>query len=359
MPDDSPARFSRDEWRVALTRTWHEFRISQATDIAASLAYYAVLSVFPAVLAGLAVLGAFGTAEDVTREVLSVLADVGGERAADALQEPVGQLLDASHQWFAIVVGLAGTLWSVSGYLGAFGRGMNRILHVEEGRPFWSSRPRMILVAAVLTALGAVVAVLLLVSGPVADAVWRTLGLGEEATPWWDVVKVPVVVVIVAVIIAILYWATPNVKRRHVRWISIGASGAVLVWIVTTALFGWYVVGFRTFERNYGVLGGAVAFLLWVWLSNLAVVFGAVLDSEIERVRQVRAGVHAVVFLDLPLRDDRMVRRNRRQREADVRATSELARAAVADPDAPARSAPVHRAEDAPATTGSATAGRH
>lgn len=344
MPDDSPARFSRDEWRVALTRTWHEFRIAQATDIAAALSYYAVLAVFPAALAALSVLGAFGTAEEVARQVLDVFADLGGARVADALQQPVEQLLDASHQWFAIVVGVVGTLWSVSGHLGTFGRAMNRILHVEEGRAFWSSRPRMILVAAVLSVLGAVVAVLLLVSGPAADAVARVLGLGDEATPWWDIGKLPVVVAIVAVMIAILYWATPNVQRRHVRWISVGASVALLVWVVTTALFGWYVIGFGTFERNYGVFGGAVAFLMWVWLSNLAMVFGAVLDSEVERVRQLRAGVHAAVFLALPLRDDRMLRRNREQREGDVRASSALARAAVADPDAPAR-APGHRAE--------------
>ncbi|KQM81167.1 YihY/virulence factor BrkB family protein [Agromyces sp. Leaf222] len=322
--EDSPIRISRHEWRLIGVRAWHEFRINQSYDVAAALTYYAVLTVFPAALASLAILGTFGTAEEVTRAVLSVLADLGGDSIAAALSEPVAQLLNASHQWFAILVGSAGALWSVSGYLGVFGRGMNRILNVEEGRPFWKSRPLMVLTAIIVLVLVAALALILLLSGPIADAAARTLGLDEGVVFWWDLVKIPIAVALMAATVALLYWAAPNVRRRDFRWMSVGAAAAVLTWVVVTLLFGWYAVGLGTYERNYGVLGSAVAFLLWVWLSNLAILLGAALDTEVERVRQLRSGMPAEERLQLPIRDDRMIRKNHAQRAADVRAAERL-----------------------------------
>ncbi|GAA1526173.1 membrane protein [Agromyces terreus] len=322
--EDSPIRVSRHEWRLIAVRTWHEFRINQSADIASALTYYAVLTMFPATLAALAILGAFGTAQDVTRDVLGVVSDLGGDSVAAALSGPVEELLDRSHQWFAIFVGLAGALWSTSGYLGVFGRGMNRILHVGEGRPFWKSRPLMLLVAAAALVLGGALALILLLSGPVADAAARSLGLDEGVVFWWDLAKIPLALGLMALTIALLYWATPNVRRRNFRWFSVGAVGAMLVWAAATLLFGWYAVGFGTYERNYGALGFAVAFMLWFWLSNLAIMLGAVLDTEVERVRQLRSGIPAEEHLHLPLRDDRMIRKNREQREADVRAAADL-----------------------------------
>ena len=322
--EDSPIRVSRHEWRLIAVRTWHEFRINQSADIASALTYYAVLTVFPAALAGLAILGAFGTAQDVTRDVLAVVSGLGGDAIAGALGEPVEQLLDASNQWFAIIVGLAGALWTTSGYLGVFGRGMNRIMNVGEGRPFWKSRPLMLLVAVAALALSGAIALILLLSGPIADAAARSLGMDEGVVFWWDLAKIPIVIALVAITITLLYWATPNVRRRNFRWFSVGTAGALVAWTLATVLFGWYALSFGTYERNYGALGVAVAFLLWFWLSNLAIMFGAVLDTEVERVRQLRSGIPAEEHLHLPLRDDRMIRRNREQRESDVRAAAEL-----------------------------------
>ncbi|WP_153683785.1 YihY/virulence factor BrkB family protein [Agromyces agglutinans] len=328
---DSPIHVSGHEWRLILVRTWHEFRINQSYDIAAALTYYATLTVFPAALAALSLLGAFGTAEDVTRNLLQVLADLDGEAMAAALAEPVEQLLGASHQWVAIFIGIGGALWSISGYLGVLGRGMNRILDVEEGRPFWESRPIMIAVAAAVLVLVAAITVLLLLSGPAADSVARTLGLDEGVVFWWDLAKIPVLVALMAATVALLYWATPNVRRRNFRWLSVGAAAAIITWAILTALFGWYVLGFDAYEQNYGVLGGAVAFLLWVGLSNLAILFGAVLDTEVERVRQLRAGIDAEEDLQLPLRDDRLIRKNREQRNADILAAAALKPSSAVD----------------------------
>ncbi len=321
---DSPGRPEAGDWRVILTRTMHEFRISQSWDIAAALTYYAVLTVFPALLGAFALIGIFGSAEPVARTALDVVGDLASEEVAAAVDQPLEQLLDASHAGLAFVTGLVLTLWTVSGYLGTFGRGMNRILGVEEGRPFWESRPVMILVAFVIVVLSSIVAVLLIVSGPIADSVARTIGLSEDLVFAWDLAKLPLVVLIVAVIIALFYWATPNVKRRHFRWMSIGAAGALVSWVVTTALFAAYTLGVRAYERTYGVLGFAVAFLLWVWLSNLALLFGAVLDTEVERTRQLRSGIDAEEHLQLPLRDDRLIQRNREQRNADRLASTRM-----------------------------------
>ncbi|MFE6254406.1 YihY/virulence factor BrkB family protein [Agromyces sp. NPDC057865] len=323
-PVDSPVELTRDDWRTLFRRTLHEFRISQSWDLAAALTYHAVLSVFPALLGALALIGIFGSAEAVARTALDVIGDLAGDQVATAVDEPIEQLLDASHAALAFATGLVLTLWTVSGYLGTFGRGMNRILGVAEGRPFWKSRPLFIGVAVVIVALASIVAVLMLVSGPVADALARSLGLDEGLVIWWDFLKLPVVAVLVAVMIAVLYWATPNVKRRNIRWMSVGAGGALLSWLATTALFTAYVLGVRTYERTYGVLGFAVAFLLWVWLSNLALVFGAVLDTEVERARQLRNGIDAEDGLQLPLRDDRMIQKNRESRNVDRLASSRM-----------------------------------
>ncbi|MFD4421133.1 YihY/virulence factor BrkB family protein [Agromyces sp. NPDC058484] len=325
MPDhDSPAQLSHDDWRVILTRTVHEFRINQVYDIAAALTYYAVLATFPTLLAVLALLGIFGSAEAVANDVLRVIEDLGGSSVVDPLRGAVEQLLDASHAATAFIVGIVVALWATSGFVGSFGRGMNRIYKVEEGRPFWRMRPAMIGISAVLLVLATVSAFAILLTGPIAESTARVLGLDEGVVFWWDLGKLPVLAAITIFVIALLYWAGPNVKRGNLRWFSVGAVAALLAWMITTVLFGGYALGFGSYERMYGALGGAVAFLLWLWLSNLAMLFGAVLDTEVERARQLRAGVAAENQVQLPLRDDRTIETNREQRASDYRASSAM-----------------------------------
>lgn len=325
MPDhDSPAQLSRDDWRVILTRTWHEFRINQVYDIAAALTYYAVLATFPAILATLALLGIFGSAEAVTNDVLRVIEELGGSSVIDPLREAIEQLLNASHAASAFIVGLVGALWATSGFVGAFGRGLNRIYGVEEGRPFWRKRPVMIGISAILLVLATISGFAIVLTGPIAESAARVLGLDEGVVFWWDLGKLPVLAAIAIFVIALLYWAAPNVKRRNLRWFSVGAVAALLSWMIATVVFGSYALGFGSYERTYGVLGGAVAFLLWLWLSNLAMVFGAVLDTEVERARQLRAGIAAEDQVQLPLRDDRMIEKNSAQRANDFRASSAM-----------------------------------
>jgi membrane protein len=338
---DSPVQLSSDDWRVILTRAWHEFRINQVYDIAAALTYYAVLATFPAMLAVLALLGIFGSAEAVANDVLRVIEGLGGSSVIDPLREPIAQLLDASHAAPAFIIGLIAALWATSGYVGTFGRGMNRIYQVEEGRPFWEMRPVMIGVSAAILVLATAAGFAIILTGPIAESAAKVLGLDEGVVFWWDLGKLPLLAGIALFVIALLYWAAPNVKRRNLRWFSVGAGAALLTWMVSTALFGGYALGFGSYERVYGVLGGAVAFLLWIWLSNLAMLFGAVLDTEVERARQLRAGVAAEERVHLPLRNDRLIVKNLEQRARDVRASAAMREPSAVDGmPAPAAAAP-------------------
>ncbi len=250
--------------------------------------------------------------------------------------------MGASHAGFAFAIGLIGTLWAASGFVDAFGRGMNRVYGIEEGRPVWEMRPLMFAVSAVLVVLIAIAGAALVIAGPVAEAVARALGLDEGVAFWWDIGKLPVVAAIGITTMALLYWAAPNVKRSDFRWLTIGALAALLVWVVTTALFGLYVFGFGGYERTYGVVGLIIAFLLWLWLSNLAMLFGAVLDTEVERARQLRAGVDAAEHVQFPLRDDRLIAKNRTQRALDVRASERMRADAIVDGVTPPAGHPPH-----------------
>jgi len=332
MPEhDSPVQLSRGDWRVIFRRTVHEYRIHQVQDIAAALTFYALLASLPAMLATLAAIGIFGRAETAAENVLRVIEDLGDASVADALREPFDQLVNAANAELAFGIGLAATVWAASGFVGAFGRGMNRVYGVKEGRPFWAMRPAMLAVSAAVVVLVAIAGIAIVITGPVAESVARAAGLDEGVVFWWDLAKVPVLAAIGVAVLALLYWAAPNVKRRHFRWFSVGAVGALLGWLVTTALFGAYVLGFGTYERTYGVLGGLIALLLWIWLSNLAMLFGAVLDTEVERARQLHAGVDAAEQVQLPLRDDRQIIANRTQRIADVHASERMRGDAVLD----------------------------
>lgn len=343
MPEhDSPAQLSRGDWRVVFSRTVHEYRIHQVQDIAAALTFYALLASLPAMLATLAAIGIFGRAETAAENVLRVIDDIGDASVADALTEPFEQLVNAANAELAFAIGLVATVWAASGYVGAFGRGMNRVYGVKEGRPFWEVRPAMLAVSAAIVVLAAIAGVLTIVTGPVAEGVARAAGFDEGVVFWWDLAKLPVLAAIGIAVLALLYWAAPNVKRRHLRWFSVGAFVALVAWLATTALFGAYVLGFGTYQRTYGVLGGLIALLLWIWLSNLAMLFGAVLDTEVERARQLHAGIDAAEQVQLPLRDDRRIIANRTRRARDVQASQRMRGDAVLDGVTPPAGRPPH-----------------
>ncbi len=301
-PDD-PSDITARSWKFVARKTLREFSDDGCPDIAAALTYYAVLALFPGLIALMSLVGIVGQGQESADTVLKVLRDVGASSAADTLEPTLTGLSASSGAGVALLVGLLAALWSASGYVGAFGRAMNRMYEVGEGRPVWKLRPLLLLVTAVIVLLVALVLVALVVSGPAAGAVGDVIGLGDTAVTVWSIAKWPVMVAVVIVIVALLYYATPNVEQPKFRWISVGAVLAIVVWALLSLGFGFYVANFSSYNKTYGALAGVIVFLLWLWLTNLALLFGAELDSELERGRQLQAGIVAEEELQLPLRD--------------------------------------------------------
>lgn len=305
-------------WRYVVGRTVREFSRDDCADLAAALTYYALLSIFPAAIALVSLLGVVGQGRQTTNALLDIVNDLGSPSAVDTLRGPLEDLSSASGAGIALVVGVLVALWSASGYVGAFGRAMNRIYQVAEGRPFWKLRPTMIVVTLVAVLLVAVLAVGLVVTGPLAESVGRTIGLGGTAVTVWDIAKWPILLAIVVAVVAILYYATPNVKQPKFRWISVGALVAIVTWALASAAFGIYVANFSAYNKTYGSLAGVIVFLLWLWITNLALLFGAELDAEIERGREVQSGIPAELDIQLPPRDTRKSKKDARKHQADV-----------------------------------------
>lgn len=323
---DSPTDLTKPSVLYVLRKTVREFQRDQCVDQAAALTYYAVLSLFPAILALVSLLGVFGQGRRTTDAMLDLVSQVAPGTTVDTLRPTVEQLVNAPTAGFALVLGLAAALWSASGYVGAFGRVMNRIYEVDEGRPVWKLRPLQLLLTVGGLVLVAAVGFLLAVSGPIAQAVGDVIGLGDAAVTVWTIARWPIILLCVTVAVAILYYATPNVAQPKFRWVSVGAAVAILTWILASVGFGVYVANFSNYNRTYGTLAGVIVFLLWIWLTNLALLFGAELDAELERGRELQAGIAAERELQLPPRDTRVIEKTEAAREQDIKIGRRLRR---------------------------------
>ncbi|GAA1916217.1 YihY/virulence factor BrkB family protein [Nocardioides lentus] len=315
---DSPTDLTRPGWTNVVRRVAREFSKDQCTDLAAALTYYAVLALFPAMIALLSLVSLAGQGQQTVDTITQILRQVGAGSVADTLEPTLLELSSSQGGGIALVVGLATALFSASGYVGSFGRAMNRVYEVREGRPVWKLRPAMILVTLVAVVLAALVLLALVLTGPAAEAVGDAVGLGSTAVTVWSIAKWPVLLVVVMVIVAILYWATPNVQQPAFRWISVGAGFAIVVWVLASAAFGFYVANFGSYNATYGALAGVIVFLLWLWITNLALLFGAELDAELERGRELQAGIAAERTLQLPARDTRASDKADAKEEKDV-----------------------------------------
>jgi membrane protein len=271
-----------------LKRTLKEFSEDDLTDWAASLTYYGVLALFPALIGLVSIIGLLVDPKTLTDALTSV---VPGS-AAHTLN-PVIQQIAGSHKaaGFGLVLGLGGAVWSASGYVGAFTRAANVVYETPEGRKIWKLKPLQLLVTLIGILFAAVIVAMLVLSGPVVSAVGQALGLGGTALTVWNVVKWPLMLVVLAVMIAVLYYSTPNVRLRGFRWVSPGAAVAIVVAVVASALFAFYVGNFGSYNKTYGALAGVVVFLIWFWLINVALLFGIELDAEVERTRELKEGV--------------------------------------------------------------------
>jgi membrane protein len=329
-PDDprKPDELSdlpRRSWFSVARRTVSGFRTDQCTDLAAALTYYAVLALFPGLLAVVSILGVIGAGHDKVRNtILDVLKPLVTSSTLDSVRTLIDQLMSSQAAGYTLVLGIAGALWSASGYVGAFSRAMNRVYGVEEGRPMWKLRPLQLLVTIITVALCVVGLVILLVSGPVARSVGDAIGIGNTGVTVWNIAKWPGLALVVILVVALLYYVTPNVRQPRFRWVSAGAFVAILVWVAASVGFAFYVTNFSSYNKTYGSLAAVIIALLWLWLTNVALLFGAELDAELERGRELQAGLPAEEEIQLPLRDESGVRKAEHKRLEAVSAAREL-----------------------------------
>jgi membrane protein len=290
-PDD-PGDLPKRSWGATLKRTFSEFKDDNVTDWAAALTYYGLLALFPAIAALVSIVGLVFSPSTITRVLTDTLTSIGPKSSIQTFQGPINQVTGSKQAaGLGVVVGIALSLWSASGYIGAFIRASNAIYEREEGRGFFKLRPVQLLVTLILVLLAALIVVALIVSGPLASAIGGAVGLGSTAVTVWNIAKWPVMLVVVMVMLAILYYASPNAKQPKFKWISPGAIVAVIVWVIASALFAFYVANFSSYNKTYGTLGGVISFLVWLWITNIAVLFGLELNAEMEREREIVAGV--------------------------------------------------------------------
>jgi membrane protein len=285
-----PTNLSGRSWFGVLKRTATEFRDDNLTDWAAALTYYGVLSIFPALIVLVSVLGLIG--ESATQPLLDNLGSVAPGPAKDIVTSAIENIegsQGAAGVFF--VVGLAAAIWSASGYVGAFMRASNAIYDIDEGRPVWKTLPLRVGLTVLLMVLTAVSAVAVTLSGGLAKEVGNLVGVGDTAVDVWNIAKWPVLLLFVSFLFAVLYWAAPNVKQPGFRWITPGGVLAVLGWVIASVAFAFYVSNFGSYNKTYGALAGPIVFLVWLWISNIMILLGAEFNAELERGRAIEGGM--------------------------------------------------------------------
>ena len=316
---DNPTDIKAPSWKFVAKNAVREFTDDQMSDAAAGLTYYTVLSIFPAVIALVSILSLLGQGGDLIRNLLQDLQDRGAipVDAFETIEPVMNSLLETPAPGIGLITGIAVALWTASNYVKAFGRAMNRIYEVPEGRgPIKLNLSQYGLTALILV-LVAVSLVLVTVSGPVARSVGDLIGLGDTAVTVFEIAKWPLLLIIVIVIVALLYWGTPNVQQPKFRWISIGAVVAIIGAAIASVGFGFYVANFGSYDQTYGTLAGVIIFLFWINIINMVLLFGAEIDAELERGRQLQGGIEAEEELQLPLRDDKAaIKKEEKERKA-------------------------------------------
>jgi membrane protein len=287
---EGPTDLKRRSWGGVLKRTVKEFQEDNLTDWAAALTYYAVLSIFPALLALVSVLGLIG--ESATQPLIDNLGTVAPGPAQDIFTSAIENLQGAAGaSGVFFVIGLVAAIWSASGYIAAFMRASNSIYDMDEGRPIWKTLPVRVGLTLLLMALTAISAVAVTVSGGLASEIGGLIGVGDTAVQVWNIAKWPVLLLVVSFMFAVLYWAAPNVKHAGFRWITPGGVLAVVGWVIASAAFAFYVANFGSYNKTYGALAGPIVFLVWLWISNIMILLGAEFNAELERGRAIDAGM--------------------------------------------------------------------
>jgi len=302
-PAEGPAKPPPPSWRDAAKRTLREFKDDNLVDWAAALTYYSVLSIFPGLLVVVSLVGLGG--ESLSQSVITQVGDLVPGEVRQVLVGALDELQSARlGAGLLALTGFAAAIWSASRYVAAFMRASNTIWDVPEGRPFWKTTPIRIGVTLLTLVLLAITAIVVVISGPVARAAGDLLGLGPAAVTAWDIAKWPVILIVVSLLFALLYWAAPNARRRF-RWVNPGGLLAMLLWLAASAVFAFYVANFGSYNKIYGSLAAVIIFLVWLWISNIAILLGAEFNAELERGRAIARGHPEQAEPYVELRDTR------------------------------------------------------
>jgi len=308
----TPSDIPRAGWISILRRSVKQFKHDDVTDRAAALTYFGVLAIFPGLLVLVSILGLLGTS--TTQSVLDNLRQVAPGGVNSFLRSVIEQVKGRrTAAGIGAVIGILVALWSASGYVAAFMRASNAIYDVDEGRPIWKTAPVRLGTTIALVIMLVASAVMVVVTGPVASQIGQALGVGNTAVTVWNIAKWPVLLIIVGLILAILFWASPNAKHGF-QWVSPGGFIAVVLWLIASALFAVYVANFSHYNKIYGSLAGVIIFLIWMWISNVAILLGAEFNAELERGRAMAAGHPADEEPFSELRDDRKLRKKEKGR---------------------------------------------
>jgi len=300
---DQPTDLPKEAFPTILKRTFKQFGEDQLTTWAAALTYFGVLSLFPMLLALVSVLGVIGPS--ATQPLLDNLNSVAPGPAKDILTNVLTSLeSNQGGSTVALIIGIVLAIWSASGYISAFMDASNNVWDVPEGRPIWKKIPVRLGVTIVLLILLTITSLAVVFTGPVAQKVGDIIGLGSTFVDVWSIVKWPILLLIVSFMVSLLYWACPNVKQPGFPWVTPGGLFAVVLWLIASLLFALYVANFSSYNKTYGSLGGVIVFLTWLWITNIIVLLGAELNSEMERSRAIQAGHPPDKEPYLPLRDE-------------------------------------------------------
>jgi membrane protein len=302
--DTGPTALPKRAWWASLKRTFREFMADDMLDWAAALTYYSVLSIFPSIVVLTAVVGLIG--ESATQPLLENIRQIAPGQTSDTIAGILKELEGSGSIAGPVAIfGLLSALWAASGYIGGFMRASNAIYEIEEGRPMWKTLPLRVGLTLAMVILLGVSAIGVVLTGGIAEQVGDLIGLGDTGVLIWNIAKWPVLALLISLAIALLYWASPNVRHPGFRWLTPGSTIAVLLWVIASAGFAFYVANFASYNKVYGSLAGVVVFLIWLWISNLAVLLGAEFDAELARARQIEDGHPEEKEPFLPPRDTR------------------------------------------------------
>lgn len=287
---DSPTELPKRSWLGVLRRALKQFKVDELTDRAAALTYYGVQAIFPGLLVLVSILGLLG--KSTTNSLVDNLGQITPGSVSSFIKTVItnAQKQQATAS-IAGIVGLLLALWSASGYVAAFMRAANHVYGIPEGRPIWKTAPVRLGVTLFTVVCLVAGLVIVVVTGSVADHIGNALGIGSTAVTVWEIAKWPVLLIIFMLMLAVLYWASPNVRQGGFRWVSPGAIVAVVIWLIASGLFAVYVANFSSYNKTYGALAGVIIFLIWLWISNLAILLGLELDAELDHERAIEEGV--------------------------------------------------------------------